>query len=69
MNLTALDQEMLEQRSAAVRRFNAAVARCRQLAFADLTQTDDYAAAAAEFEDARQQLEAWEAFTPNHGDW
>jgi hypothetical protein len=69
VTLAALDLEMHQQRQTAVRRFNTAVAACRRLAFAGLEATDEYAAAVAEFEDAREQLEAWERFTPNHGDW
>jgi hypothetical protein len=35
-----------------------------------MTETDvGYRLLAAEFEDAREQVEAWEAFTPNRGDW
>jgi hypothetical protein len=69
-DLAARTAEMFEQRRATVRRFAAAAAACRSAALAGMTETDvSYRLLAAEFEAAREQVEAWEAFTPNHGDW
>jgi hypothetical protein len=77
-DLAALEVEMAEQRRATVRRFAQAItaikaADARLAAVTgscwDASLVDDYKAAEAEFHEAREQIEAWEAFTPNHGDW
>lgn len=69
---------MFQQRRQTVQRFARAIAVMKaadqRLAAVtgpcwDASLVDAYKAAEAEFADARDQIEAWEAFTPNHGDW
>jgi hypothetical protein len=76
--LAQLEAEMAEQRRATVKRFAQAIAAVKaadaRLAAVtgscwDASLVNGYKAAEAEFHDAREQVEAWEAFTPNHGDW
>jgi hypothetical protein len=64
--LAELEAELFELRRATVRRFADAVARIRACALAGEPVPSEVE---AEFQDARELIEAWEAVTPNDGGW